>query len=195
MEHYGFYYEPTVTEMVEMGIDLITFSGDKLLGGPQAGIIVGTKEYVKKLKKNHLLRALRCDKITIHLLTETLKSFLHEKTLPKTNLTYSYFSRKIEYLSELAKQITDSVSKKSKVELSIVESEGRIGSGAYPTYPVQSISLQIDIPDMSAEKISRKFRQQNIPIIGYIESEKYYINLLSIHENDIEVIINCINQS
>jgi len=194
MENYGFYHEPTISELVDLGIELISFSGDKLLGGPQAGIIVGKTEYIKKLQKNHLLRALRCDKITIHLLTQVLQSFLHEESLPKTNLTYSYFNRNAEYLRTLGKQITNQLNMSKNVKVEIVESEGRIGSGTYPTYPVKTLSLQIDIPNLNAEKISRKFRQNDIPIFGYIESEKFYINLLSIHENDIDVIANTINQ-
>jgi seryl-tRNA(Sec) selenium transferase len=94
----------------------------------------------------------------------------------------------------LSKQITERLNKSAKDCVSIVESEGRIGSGAYPTYPVKSMSLQIDISGLSAEKISRKFRQNKIPVFGYIDSDKYYINLLSIHENDIDILANSINQ-
>jgi len=194
MENYGFYHEPTISELVKLGIELISFSGDKLLGGPQAGIIVGKTEYIKKLKKNHLLRALRCDKITIHLLTQVLQAFLHEESLPQANLTYSYFNRNIDYLKRLGKLITDRIKNNINVNISIVESEGRIGSGAYPTYPVKTLSLHVEIKNLSAEKIARKFRQNEIPIFGYIESEKFYINLLSIYENDIDIIANTINQ-
>jgi L-seryl-tRNA(Ser) seleniumtransferase len=194
MENYGFYYEPTVTEMVDLGVELISFSGDKLLGGPQAGIVVGQTKYINKLKNNHLLRALRCDKITIHLLTKILQSFLHEESLPQTNLTYSYFNRNVDNLKKLGKQFSNKIIDSEKFKVSIVESEGRIGSGAYPTYSVISLSLQIDISGLPAEKIARKFRQNDIPILGYIDSEKYFINLLSIHENDIDVLVNTINQ-
>lgn len=194
MEDYGFYYEPTIQEMVNLGIELISFSGDKLLGGPQAGIIVGKHDFIKKLKKNHLLRALRCDKITIHLLTQTLQSFLHKDSLAQNNLTYSFFSRDAEYLTKLAKEITTEINTPSKVKAAIIQSEGRIGSGAYPTYQVKSVSIQIDMPGLSAEKISYNFRQNEIPVFGYIDSDTFYINMLAIHENDVNVIVNCINQ-
>ena len=194
MEKYGFYHEPTVTEMVELGIELISFSGDKLLGGPQAGIIVGKQDYISKLKKNHLLRALRCDKITIHLLTQVLQSFLHEETLTKKNLTYNYFSRNTDFLKNLGEKITNKIKLPAKNNISIVESEGRIGSGAYPTFPVKSLSIKFDIADLSAEKIARKFRHNDIPILGYIDSNKFFINLLTIHENDINILTNTINR-
>lgn len=194
MENYGFYHEPIVSEMVDLGIELITFSGDKLLGGPQVGIIVGQSNYIKKLKKNHLLRALRCDKITIHLLIQVLQTFLHEGSLPQNNLTYNFFNRNAEYLRNLGNQIVDRINTSYRRKISLIKSEGKIGSGAYPTFPVESLSLQIDIHGLSAEKISRKFRQNEIPILGYIDSDKYYLNLLSIHENDIEDLAHCINQ-
>ena len=194
MERYGFYHEPTVTEMVELGIELISFSGDKLLGGPQAGIIVGKQNYISKLKKNHLLRALRCDKITIHLLTQVLRSFLHEETLPAKNLTYSYFSRNTDFLKNLGEKITNKINSSAKNSISVVKSEGRIGSGAYPTFPVKSLSLKFDIADLNAEKIARKFRHNNIPILGYIDSNNFFINLLTIHENDIDILANTINR-
>ena len=123
-----------------------------------------------------------------------MQSFLHEESLPQTNLTYSYFNRNVDYLKKLGKQITEKFTDSSKHNVSIVESEGRIGSGAYPTYPVKSISLHIDVPELTAEKISRKFRQNEVPIFGYIDSDKFYINLLSIHETDVDVIANTITQ-
>lgn len=193
MEKFGFYHEPIVSDMVSLGIDLISFSGDKLLGGPQAGIVVGKQKHISKLKKNHLLRALRCDKITIQLLTHSLQTFLHEKSLPETNLTYGYFNRNIDYLMKLWEKIKDKVNDSLISNISIVESEGRIGSGAYPTFPVKSLSIRIEIPELSAEKTSRKFRQNKIPIFGYIDNEQFYINLLSIHDSDIDIIANTIN--
>jgi L-seryl-tRNA(Ser) seleniumtransferase len=194
MEKFGFYYEPIVSEFVDLGIDLISFSGDKLLGGPQAGIIVGAKQYISKLKKNHLLRALRCDKITIHLLTQVLKSFLHKESLPENNLTYSYFNRDIAYLKNLAEKIINKVNSSIKNFISIVESEGRIGSGAYPTLPVKSLSLKINSPKLNAERLARRFRQNQPPILGYIDSNTFCLNLLTLHENDIEIIAHTINQ-
>ena len=94
---------------------------------------------------------------------------------------------------KLWEKINDKVNDSLKINISIVESEGRIGSGAYPTFPVKSLSISIAIPGLSAEKTSRKFRQNKIPIFGYIENEQFYINLLSIHDSDIDIIANTIN--
>jgi len=193
MRKYGYYYEPIISDMVKLDVDLISFSGDKLLGGPQAGLIVGKQQYVKKLRQNHLLRALRCDKITLNLLATTLQSFLHEDSLQDKNVTYGYFSRDINYLSDLGKNIITNLNYKIKSHIKLVDSEGRIGSGAYPTFPVKSKSIQLNLPGNSAEKSARKFRQQQIPILGYIESDIFHINLLAIHKKDIEPLINTLN--
>jgi len=193
MRKYGYYYEPTVSDMVELGIDLISFSGDKLLGGPQAGLIVGKTQCIKRLKQNHLLRALRCDKITLHLLTKTLQAFLHEETLMDNNLTYSYFSRNNDNLTEIGNNILEKLNSTVKDQVNLVDSEGRIGSGAYPTFPIKTKSLQINIPHIGADSVARKFRMNEIPIMGYIESDKFHINLLAIHEQDIDPLVKIIN--
>lgn len=193
MEKYKLHYEPVVSEMVDLDIDLISFSGDKLLGGPQAGIVVGKQKHIKKLKSNHLLRALRTDKITLNLLTQTLKTFLHQDTLSDNNLSYYYFNRNLDDLKKLQKLVFENLKPELKQNLKVVESEGRIGSGAYPIFPLKSISLQITPPGLKAEAVARKFRQNKIPILGYIEADKFHINLLTIHENDIEIIVEFLN--
>ncbi|MFC2089114.1 L-seryl-tRNA(Sec) selenium transferase, partial [Calditrichota bacterium] len=193
MRNFNLYYEPVVAEMVKLGIDLISFSGDKLLGGPQAGIIVGKQQYIKKLKSNHLLRALRCDKITLNLLTQTLKTFLHQDSLPQNNLTYHYFNRTLDDIEIIEKHLIDYLKPEIKQHLKTVESEGRIGSGAYPIYSIKSLSLQINLPSFKADAIARKFRQYSIPILGYIEADKFHINLLTIHETDINILVESIN--
>ena len=78
LEEWGLSHEPVVSEYIKAGVDVITFSGDKVLGGPQAGIIIGKKKYIEKIRKNHLLRALRCDKLTYALLDVTMRLYLQK---------------------------------------------------------------------------------------------------------------------
>ncbi len=193
MRQFNLYNEPIVSEMVKLGIELISFSGDKLLGGPQAGIIVGKQQYLKKLKQNHLLRALRCDKITISLLTKTLQTFIHNESLPNNNLTYHFFRRNKELLTNIGNDIINKLNPEKRKHIKLIDSEGRIGSGAYPTFPIESISLQINTSGKSAESIARKFRQNQTPILGYIESNIFRLNLLAINENEINIISDAIN--
>jgi L-seryl-tRNA(Ser) seleniumtransferase len=155
MSQYGFEYEPVARDVIAMDFDVVTFSGDKLLGGPQAGIIIGKKNYLEKIKKNHLLRALRCDKINLALLSTILRQYLHPASISQTNTTLQLFSRTKNDMIEISKKVLFLIDKKHHENLKIVEAEGRAGSGAYPVHPIPSISLQINSPQYTAEKLSR----------------------------------------
>jgi L-seryl-tRNA(Ser) seleniumtransferase len=194
-QKFGFEYEPVVADMVSAGVDVITFSGDKLLGGPQAGIIVGKKELLKKIRKNHLLRALRCDKLTLALLASNLQNYLQIDSLENSNATIGLFARKVDVMRELGEKINHLIHPALRTYIKIVDAEGRAGSGAYPVYPIKSLALQINTDKMSAEQMARKMRLQEIPIFGYIENDTYYLNLLTIFDKDIDTIAQALNQT
>jgi len=194
-QQFGFEYEPIVAEMISAGVDVVTFSGDKLLGGPQAGIIVGKKELLTKIRKNHLLRALRCDKMTLALLSSNLQNYLHLESLKNNNATIGLFARKIDFMRELGNKIINLIHPTLQNYIKIVDAEGRAGSGAYPVYPIKTLALQINTRKMSAELIARKMRMQQIPIFGYIENDIFYLNLLTILNEDIKIIAQALNQT
>jgi L-seryl-tRNA(Ser) seleniumtransferase len=177
-----------------MDFDVVTFSGDKLLGGPQAGIIIGKKNYMEKVKKNHLLRALRCDKISLALLSTILRQYLHPNSITNSNTTLQLFSRTKDFLIEISEKVLLKIDKKHHKYLKIIESEGRAGSGAYPVHPIPSKSLQIKSPNITAEKLSRKFRLNEIPIFGYIEDDIFHLNFLTILEEDIHLVAETLNK-
>ena len=109
MSKYGLSYEPTVLDSLKNGADIVTFSGDKMLGGPQAGIIVGKKEYIDKMKKNQLTRALRVDKLTICALEATLRMYLDEEKAIKEIPTLRMLTYKISELEEKSKCLYDKI--------------------------------------------------------------------------------------
>ena len=109
LSKYGLSYEPTVLDSLKNGADIVTFSGDKMLGGPQAGIIVGKKEYIDKMKKNQLTRALRVDKLTICALEATLRMYLDEEKAIKEIPTLRMLTYKISELEEKAKCLYDKI--------------------------------------------------------------------------------------
>jgi L-seryl-tRNA(Ser) seleniumtransferase len=192
MRQFGFDYEPVVSDMIALGVDLVSFSGDKLLGGPQAGIVVGRGDLVKKMRKNHLLRALRCDKITLGLLGANLRPYLQPDLLIPSNPTLTMFAREIADMQHTLNRLVEAVSTIPGIELSAVDSSGRTGSGAYPVWPIPSLSLQVRAGKLSAGQIARKLRATNPPVFGHIEAETFHLNMLTISDDEVDDIVQAL---
>jgi L-seryl-tRNA(Ser) seleniumtransferase len=193
MRALGLSYEPLAGEMLSAGIDVVTFSGDKLLGGPQAGIILGRKELLKKIRQNHLLRALRCNKTTLSLLADCLRKYLKQDSLRQDNLTLNLLSRQPEELRIIAQEILSSLKTELRDNIEIVEARGRVGSGAYPVLPLPALALKIISRKLTCEKVAAYFRKRTVPIIGYIENDFFYLNLLAVFKKDCPEIISALN--
>ena len=183
-----------VGKVLKMDFDIVCFSGDKLLGGPQAGIIIGKKTYLKKIKKNHLLRALRCDKINLALLSYTLQQYLYNNTLLENNSTLNLLSRSESQLREMANQLLNLVDIKHHNYLKVINSTGRAGSGAYPVTPIPSFAIQIKTDKLTANQLAKKLRLQKIPLFGYILDNTYHLDFLAIGDNDLDVIGKMLNR-
>ncbi len=179
---YGLAHEPTVAEVLASGADLVTFSGDKLLGGPQAGIIAGTRELVDQVKKNPLKRALRVDKMTIAALNAVLSAYRTPETLEAEIPTLRFLSRTADDVEQLVDTVLpvfraflgDSGSAEK------VESESQIGSGALPlnTLPSFSISITPAEPGETAlQAIVTRFRQLDMPVIGRLQEGRLLFDL------------------
>jgi len=183
-------YEPVVSENVRLGVDVVTFSGDKVLGGPQSGILVGKKSAIKLIRENAMMRALRCDKLILSALEATLKLYLEpEKKLNELPV----FKMLLEPLSEQqkkAEQLINTVSGKldSKISIQIEEGSSEIGSGALPLVEIPSVVIRIEAQKKSAIKIAEYFRKGENPVIGYIKSEGFYLNFRTIRDDEIEII-------
>jgi len=193
MQKFGFEYEPVVEDMVKLGIDIISFSGDKLLGGPQAGIIVGKNEWIRKIKHNHLLRALRCDKITLGIMTNVLNGYLHSGKVIDSNPTLSLFSRDINQQEKLVNELLSAIKVTDRILLEPVPASGKVGSGAYPVSRIPAIALKISGSKISAERIARQLRLHETPIFGYIENDVYFLNMLTVFQQDIPIIATAVN--
>jgi L-seryl-tRNA(Ser) seleniumtransferase len=194
LSSYGFEYEPVVRDVISQGFDIVTFSGDKLLGGSQAGYIIGKNRYIKKIKKNHLLRALRCDKINLAIIAATLQQYLNPESFTKMNTTFHLLSRTKQEMENILRQLLILVDQNHHGELEVVESEGRAGSGAYPVHPIPSISLQIKSTKYSAEQLARQLRLSDTPVFGYIESDVFHLNFLTLLEDDLPGLGNILNK-
>ncbi len=170
-----------VQDVVRSGIGLVTFSGDKLLGGPQAGLIIGKKTLVNRLKKNPIARAVRCDKWSLAFLEESLRSFKDEGP-SKDNLTISLMTASRKSLTKRGEAILSHLPKNTVNTLGItmVESEVEAGSGSLPEETLESMAFQFKPKGMRASQLASQFRQGETPVVGYIHGNTFYIDLKAV---------------
>ena len=170
-----------VQDVVKSGVGLVTFSGDKLLGGPQAGLIVGTKTLVNKLKTNPIARAVRCDKWSLAFLEESLRSF-GDHGPSKNNLTISLMMASRKALTKRGEIILSHLPKKAidKLGISLVESEVEAGSGSLPEEKLDSMAFRFKPNGISASKLAIQFRMGDTPVVGYIHGHTFYIDLKAV---------------
>ncbi len=193
LSKYGMSYEPTVFDSINKGVDVVSFSGDKMLGGPQAGIIVGKKKYIEKMKKNQLTRALRVDKMTIAALEATLRFYLDEqkaiKNIPTLRmLTYTYDELRAK-AENLLKTIKDALAEGSiSVDLSIEDCKGQVGGGSMPTEELNSVAVVIKPEKMSVGHFEEKLRLSDSHIIARVYDDKYILDVRTIFEDQFEEI-------
>ena len=187
---YGLVKEPTVQESVTAGVDLVTFSGDKLLGGPQAGIIVGKKKFVDRIKQNPLARALRIDKMTLAALETTLRLYRDEDQAIRQIPTLHMLTMDSTELASRAARLADDLKSLggSRLEVNPVELSSKAGGGSLPLLELPSKCLRIKIKGLSVNKLEKTMRQNTPPIIGRIEKDAYVIDPRTLLDDDLPVI-------
>jgi L-seryl-tRNA(Ser) seleniumtransferase len=184
LEAWGLPHEPTVAEALAQGADLVTFSGDKLLGGPQAGLVVGRADLVAKLAKNPLKRALRLDKIRLAALEAVLRLYADPDRLAERLPTLRLLSRPKAEIDALAHRLLPAVREAFAgiAEVDIVETRSQIGSGALPVSLLPSTALALRPTNVkksgaAVEGLARALRALPIPVIGHIEAGKVVLDL------------------
>ncbi|MEZ5082960.1 MAG: L-seryl-tRNA(Sec) selenium transferase [Bacteroidales bacterium] len=184
--------EPDVKETLAKGIDIVSFSGDKLIGGPQAGIIAGKKEYISILKKEPMVRALRVGKTTLAYMESALSYYLDEKKLKRYNLIFSMIEQTETMLKNKAELLRKEL-KKSAVNSSIVSTEGYCGGGALPAQPLRSISVKIELDAQSkkersekSEKIFYALLKEETPVVGILKQGELYFDILTIPQEELK---------
>lgn len=185
LSKYGLSYEPTVFDSIKNGADIITFSGDKLLGGPQAGIIIGKKKYIDKMKKNQLTRALRVDKLTICALEATLRLYLDEKNAIKEIPTLNMITMDIFEVNRKAENLYNRLKKfEDFIDVRINDSLSQIGGGSMPLETIKSKCIEIVPKEISVSKFEEKLRHSSSHIIGRINDNKYILDVRTIFEDE-----------
>ncbi|MGL5088285.1 MAG: L-seryl-tRNA(Sec) selenium transferase [Fusobacteriaceae bacterium] len=183
---YGLKKEPTILESIESGIDLITFSGDKLLGGPQCGIILGKKVLIDRLKKNQFLRAFRVCKMTISALEFVFKQYSDEKVAIEKNPTLNRILEPISSVFDRATLLKNSL-EKIDISSDIIKTEAIIGGGSMPNAVINSYGVAIK--SLDANKLNRALLKEKIPIVGRIQNNQFIIDLKTIQFDEYSIII------
>ncbi|WEG74204.1 L-seryl-tRNA(Sec) selenium transferase [Vagococcus intermedius] len=188
---YGLSHEATVNETIRAGADIVTFSGDKILGGPQAGIIIGKKHYINQIKKNQLTRCLRVDKMVLGALEATFKLYQDEAVALNAIPTLKMLTTSLRTLEITAENWQAQLEKKKlPIEINLFPVRSQVGGGAYPGDSLKSIALQLIPSDMSVNHLEHAMRMQDIPIITRIKEESILLDVRTISEEDWNYIVD-----
>ena len=168
LSKYGLSHEPTVQECIKNGVDVVSFSGDKLLGGVQAGIIVGKKEYIEKMKKNQLTRALRVDKFTLSALEAVFSYYIDEELAISKIPTLNMLTIKIDELYSKAQKFIEYLGSNNEFSYEIIDIDSEVGAGSLPTQKLPSKAVKVISKSFTENELEEKLRNNKIPIIARI---------------------------
>jgi L-seryl-tRNA(Ser) seleniumtransferase len=179
---FGIPREPIVSERIAAGAAIVTFSGDKLLGGPQAGVIVGRRALIEKIRRNPLKRALRCDKLTLAALSATLRIYLRSPDIAAELPTLRLLGRSAAAIRAIAPRARDILAERlgSEFSIEIVPTTSEVGSGALPVKELESVALQVGHCELSANAIAAMFRRA--AIIGRIANDAFILDLRTVED-------------
>ncbi|HEX9249958.1 MAG TPA: L-seryl-tRNA(Sec) selenium transferase, partial [Gemmatimonadaceae bacterium] len=176
LDHYGLSGEPTASTALASGATLVLMSGDKLLGGPQAGIILGGASVVAKLRKNPFARAMRVDKLTLSALESTLSLYLEPARALKEVPVLAMLTESVQELESRARSVVSSL-RSSGIDAEVASSIASVGGGAFPTAAIASIAIMLTT---DAERMEERLRRGEPAVIGRIADGKLLLDLRSV---------------
>jgi L-seryl-tRNA(Ser) seleniumtransferase len=192
---YGLAREPTVQESVASGADVVTFSGDKLLGGPQAGVIVGKTGWIERLRKNPLTRALRIDKLTLAALESTLRLYRDEEKALAAIPTLRMLTATRAEIGERAAALARRLAGLGDPRLEVIPRDlpSKSGGGALPLVELPSACLALRVAGVSANQLERRMRLNEPPVIGRIEEDAFVVDLRTLQPEEGEIVAQALN--
>ena len=193
---FGLQHEPTVREVLDTGVDVVTFSGDKLLGGPQAGIIVGKKDVVARIKKNPLNRALRIDKFTLAALEATLMHYLTPEDAPRKLRSLKALTEPVVDVKKRARKLIRKLKRANIPDLTceMRESKAAAGGGSLPTQDIPTIVVAVKSEKMTASRMEAKLRQMPVPVIVRVDEDEILLDLRTVAEDEFGFIVDALHQ-
>ncbi len=208
VSRYGIAAEPLVQESVAAGVDVVTFSGDKLLGGPQAGLIAGKKAAVNRIRRNPLYRALRCDKLTIAALEGTLRAYFDPDQAVREIPTLQAIAATVEALNRRARrlvrllttdhrpQTTDDAERKTHdVEITIEKGTSQVGGGALPTEYLPTRLVALRPPHISVDELSRRLRLGEPSVFARIQNDALLLDMRTVRERELKELAEAVRRA
>jgi L-seryl-tRNA(Ser) seleniumtransferase len=196
LSRFGLAREPTVQEVVASGVDVVTFSGDKLLGGPQAGIILGNAGIVDRIKKNPMNRAMRIDKFTLAGLESILRCYRDPKTVFETVPTLAMIAAPREVLDRRAKRLARRLRKElgDTCAIAVVDLMSRVGGGAMPEQNLASRGVALAPRSSTVSTLEAALRGREIPVIGRIEDNRLLLDMRTIQDDELVVVARALSE-
>jgi L-seryl-tRNA(Ser) seleniumtransferase len=196
LSKYGLEKEPTVQDSLKAGADLVTFSGDKLLGGPQAGLVLGNKDVVAALKQNPLTRALRPDKMTLAGLEATLRLYLEEPRALAEIPTLRMLTRPVAELDRQAHSLARKIRRRfgARLQVKVVESVGRAGGGSLPQTPLPSRALALATLTLAPQEFETRLRRSSTPVIVRLEHGEVLLDLRTLLPGDEGILLTVLDE-
>ena len=194
LEDYGILDEPNVPDAMKSGADIISFSGDKLLGGPQAGIIIGKREYIEAMKKNPLTRAFRIDKLTLAALEATLREYMDPQQALQNNPTLRMITAKMDTLEPKGRQLLACMEQvcDGSFSVQLTEDFGQVGGGSVPTQMIRSSVVAVEPKRVSLDLLEKRLRELSLPIIARISKERLLLDVRTIEEHHFSYVAQSI---
>ncbi len=191
---FGLPHEPTVRSSLEAGADLVLFSGDKLMGGPQAGLIVGRRRWIDQIANHPLSRALRMDKLSLAALTATLRLYLQPNVETKIPVL-RMLTQPIEAIARRADRLAEAIGEGPGLARSVIASDSFAGGGAMPMRPLPSRAVCLLSRDMSATAMLHRLRTGNQPVIGRIEEEAVLLDVRTLRDDDVTGVAQAVRRA
>lgn len=190
LSRFGLAKEPTVREVVAAGVDVVTFSGDKLLGGPQAGLILGKKKIIDQVKKNPMNRALRIDKFTLAGLEAVLRLYFDEEKALRRVPTLAMLTMPLGEIERRARRLLRRVKKPlaSRCLVALHRTESRVGGGAMPEQGLPTAAVALQPTTMTVNELEKALRSGRVPIIGRIEEERLVMDMRTVSDDEISMV-------
>lgn len=195
LRRFGLPYEPLVQDSIAAGADVVTFSGDKVMGGVQSGLIVGKKEYIERIHSNPIMRVVRCDKLVFSALEATLKLYFSDKTLLSENKTLRMMAVPVDVVEQRAQKVFSGLVRDltDNYHIKIVETHAQAGSGALPLEKLPSRALCLSPGRDKAENLTAKLRDMEPPVMGYVQDERIYLDMRTVSDEETETLAAILN--